>query len=63
MILFRTTPNRPMQETWARWFAWHPVLIETANNSWGWAWLEVVERKECIAHYGGYDWRYRELLP
>lgn len=31
----------PDPQPWTRWFAWHPVELETGR----WVWLEVIERQ------------------
>lgn len=56
-----TIRRKSLDETWRKWFAWHPVSIEKANGQWAYAWLETVERKETIG-YGCTTWRYRELF-
>lgn len=42
---------------WHRWFAWHPVRIDSR-----WHWLEWIERKGTVwevTSTWGYDWEYR----
>lgn len=33
--------TRGQKMDWTRWFAWHPIQLETGQ----WVWLETVERK------------------
>jgi hypothetical protein len=42
---------------WHRWFAWHPVEIETKHLRES-VWLETVERRK-VDTYGGSHWEYR----
>ena len=64
LTLHRSPVHR--QEAWGRWFAWHPVFAETADDGPNghigtkFIWLEDVERKEYIG-YCGWSWRYREI--
>jgi hypothetical protein len=51
---------KPLQESWARWFAWYPVTVNIDGTEFI-VWLEEVERKQCIG-YNGKQWRYREVL-
>ena len=59
-------PQSQRQEHWVRWFAWYPVLAETADDGQSghigikFIWLEDVERKEYIG-YDGWTWRHREI--
>jgi hypothetical protein len=46
---------------WQRWFAWHPVTIETQNNLKTTVWLEYVERKGTIG-YNCMEYRYRDII-
>lgn len=37
-------PCRPF-DTWYRWFAWRPVLVDIGEKQVAWAWLRFVEKR------------------
>ena len=54
----RSAEREAGRSKWRRWFAWHPVYLDTRE----WAWLEVVERRQLWSGgWGGgyYYWEYR----
>ena len=56
-----------MRETraeWHQWFAWHPVIIATAENPSNRVWFQFVERRWKTGTLTGEGkWRYRPANP
>ncbi|MDR9777215.1 hypothetical protein RJJ65_32170 [Rhizobium hidalgonense] len=46
-----------MLESWHKWFAWHPIRV----NTWQIAWLETIERRGHWYSQLGWCFEYREI--
>jgi len=56
----RTVQTR-RRSVWHLWFAWYPVVVKVEGEFDHWVWLEHLERKWSVSHYGEQKvhWRYR----
>ena len=55
------TSRAKQRSLWHRWLAWYPVIVSVKDEFDHWVWLERLERKWSVGHYGDQKghWRYR----